>query len=55
MNTPEKVAYIKGLMDGMKLDETNDQVRILKEVVSVLESLAAENAELKAENEKLNE
>ena len=43
MNTPEKVAYLKGLMDGMKLDESKDEVKVLKEVVSVLEELAAAN------------
>ena len=55
MKTPEKVAYIKGLMEGMALDETKPEVKILKEVVGVLEELAAANNALTEENIKLRD
>ena len=55
MKTPEKVAYIKGLMEGMALDEAKPEVRLLKEVVGVLEELAAANSALTEENIKLRD
>ena len=55
MKTPEKVAYIKGLMDGMNLDVTKNENKILAEVVSVLEELAAANCALTEENIKLRD
>ena len=55
MKTPEKVAYIKGLMEGMALDETKPEVRLLKEMVAVLEDLAATNNALTEENIKLRD
>ena len=30
MTTIEKVAYIKGLMEGMKIDETSDNGKLFK-------------------------
>ena len=33
MNINEKVAYIKGLMDGLKLNESDDTVKLIKNVV----------------------
>ncbi len=55
MKTPEKVAYIKGLMEGMALDETKPEVRLLKEIVGVLDELAATNNALTEENIKLRD
>lgn len=55
MKTPEKVSYIKGLMEGLALDETKPEVKILKEVVGVLEELAAANSALTEENIKLRD
>ena len=55
MKTPEKVAYIKGLMDGMDLDTTKKENKILAEMVSVLEELAAANCALTEENIKLRD
>lgn len=40
MNLTEKVAYIKGLMEGMKLDETKDEVKIVKAITDLLEDMA---------------
>ena len=55
MKTSEKVAYIKGLMEGMALDETKPEVKILKEMVVVLEELATANNALTEENIKLRD
>ena len=55
MKTSEKVAYIKGLMEGMALDMTKSENRILSEVVGVLEELAATNNALTEENIKLKD
>ncbi len=56
MHLTEKVAYIKGLMEGMKLDSDKEEVKVLKAMadlledvthtVSVLEEACDENAEL---------
>ena len=40
MNLTEKVAYIKGLMEGMKLDESKDEIKVLHAMADLLEDLA---------------
>ncbi len=55
MKTSEKVAYIKGLMEGMSLDTTKSENKILAQVVEVLEELAAANNALTEENIKLRD
>lgn len=42
MDMYEKVAYIRGLMDGMKLNENDDVVKVLKSVVELLEDVTDE-------------
>lgn len=42
MTLAEKIAYIKGLADGMKLDDSKDEVKIIKELIAVLEDVAYE-------------
>ncbi len=42
MTLAEKIAYIKGLADGMKLTDTKDEVKIIKELISALEDVAYE-------------
>lgn len=42
MTISEKIAYIKGLADGMKLDDGKDEVKIIKELISTLEDVAYE-------------
>ena len=37
MTVTEKVAYLKGLMEGLSVDETSKEGKILKAVVDVLE------------------
>ena len=40
MTVTEKVAYLKGLMEGMKLDTTTDEGKILAAVVDILGDIA---------------
>ena len=40
MTLAEKVAYIKGLADGMKLDDSKDEVKLIKEIIATLEDVA---------------
>ena len=36
----ERVAYLKGLADGLKIDTQNDEGKLLSETINVLENLA---------------
>lgn len=40
MTVSEKVAYLKGLMEGMKLDESKDEVKLTQKIIDVLEDMA---------------
>ena len=40
MTLSEKAAYLKGLMDGMKLDTEKDENRLLAKVVELLQDMA---------------
>lgn len=40
MTLSEKVAYIKGLAEGLKLDESKDEVKVINAIVDVLEEMA---------------
>ncbi len=55
MKTSEKVAYIKGLMEGMELDMSQNTNKILAQMAEVLEELAATNNALTEENIKLKD
>ena len=51
MNITEKVAYIRGLMEGLKLDESDDTVKVIKAVIDVLDDIALTVADLDDEVE----
>ena len=51
MNLTEKVAYIKGLMEGLKLNENDDVVKLVKAIVDVLDDLSLTVADLDDEVE----
>ena len=55
MTTIEKVAYLKGLMEGMKVEETGDNGKLLTLIAGILEELAKELADLQAFTEELSE
>ncbi len=42
MGVSEKVAYLKGLMEGMKLDESSDNGKLFKALVDVLDEITLE-------------
>lgn len=46
MTVTEKVAYIKGLVDGMKFDDSSDQNRIIKAIIDVLDDIALSISDL---------
>ena len=49
MTSSEKVAYIKGLMDGLELDESSKETKVIKAIVDVLEDLALSVADVEDE------
>ena len=46
MTTIEKVAYIKGLMEGMKIDESSDNGKLFKLIVDILGDLSNDVADI---------
>ena len=36
----ERVAYLKGLAEGMKIDENNNEGKLLKNIIEVLEDIS---------------
>jgi hypothetical protein len=46
MKLPEKVAYLKGLMDGMKIDEKSDSGRLFTAISEILEDVALQIEDL---------
>ena len=46
MNISEKAAYIKGLADGMKLDESTNEGKLLKNIIDLLGDFAHEIEDL---------
>lgn len=46
MTITEKVAYIRGLTDGLKLDESKDEVKVINKIIDLLEDMAAEYSDL---------
>ncbi len=40
MTLSEKISYIKGLKDGLKLNEEKDEIKILNAVIDVLDDIA---------------
>ena len=40
MELSNKAAYIKGLMEGMKIDESTDQGKVLKAMAELMEEMA---------------
>lgn len=46
MTTSEKVAYLKGLADGLGLDKENKQDKLLSAIIDVLETVALDIEEL---------
>ena len=52
MELTNKAAYIKGLIDGMKIDDSTDQGRVLKAMAELLSEMAGD---LEAVSEEVSE
>jgi len=46
MGVSEKVAYLKGLLEGLKLDENSDSAKVFRAIVDVLDEVALEIEDL---------
>ena len=46
MNITEKTAYLKGLLEGMNIDDTKPEGKLLKAIVETLDEMANEVADL---------
>jgi len=51
----KKVAYLRGLMDGMELDDQSKETRILKEMIDVMGKMAEAIENLQEDYEDLEE
>lgn len=55
MSITEKTAYLKGLLEGINLDESKPESKLLKAVVETLDAIAAEVADLNKETEYIED
>ena len=46
MTLTEKIAYIRGLAEGLKLDESKDEVKVLNAIMELLEDMTVAVADL---------
>ncbi len=53
MTNLERVAYIRGLMEGLELDADKSEVRVINAVVELLEDLALSIEDLETEHEEM--
>lgn len=53
MTTLERVAYLKGLADGMKMDDSTNEGKLLLNIIGVLEDMAGDMAGLEEDLEGL--
>lgn len=54
MTLTEKIAYIRGLADGLKLDESKDEVKVIKAMMELLEDMAVAVADLEDFTDELS-
>jgi hypothetical protein len=55
MSITEKTAYIKGLIEGLSLDQDKPETKVLTAVVDALNQIASEVAELSDEVERVGD
>ena len=53
MNITEKVSYIKGLAEGLSLDETTKEGKLLAAVIDVLDDIAHQVDEMECVNARV--
>ena len=54
MKITEKVSYIKGLAEGLSIDETSAQGKVISAIIDALEEMAKELSDLKEDTEYLD-
>jgi len=55
MSMKEKSAYLKGLLEGLSLDETKPETKIIAKLIDVIDDMAEEIEELTEDVETLND
>lgn len=55
MNITEKVSYIKGLLEGLNLDENKAEVKLISAIVDLLDDMALEVTDVEEELCELTE
>lgn len=55
MTLTEKIAYIRGLADGLKLDESKDEVKVINAMIELLEDMAVSVADLEDLYDEMSE
>ena len=55
MTLSEKQAYIKGLADGMKLNDGSDEIKLIKEIIDLLGDVTEAIDEIDDDLETLND
>jgi DNA-directed RNA polymerase subunit RPC12/RpoP len=51
----EKVAYLKGLAEGMQINDASNEGKLLKAIIDVLDDIALEVDDIREVQEQLNE
>jgi hypothetical protein len=54
-NITDKIAYLKGLAEGMNLDKDKNSHKLLLEVISAMDEMAQAVSQLNEQQEELNE
>jgi len=55
MTVTEKTAYLRGLMDGLKINKDTDEGRLFEAIVDTLESLALAVSDIEENNDVIND
>ena len=55
MTLTEKIAYIRGLAEGLKLDESKDEVKVLNAIMELLEDMTVAVADLEDLYDEMSE
>lgn len=51
----EKVAYLRGLAEGMKLDDTTNEGKLLKAIIEIMDDFALTMDDMEEVQEQMNE
>lgn len=51
----EQISYLRGLEEGLRIDESSNEGKILKKIIEILDNMAEEIEELQADYDELYE